>query len=56
MWYYLAGAIVGIVSLIVRNPIAFAQAEYKFQGTLTAAVLGAAIFGTIFWVVGRIIL
>lgn len=52
MWYFIAGATVGVAQLILRSPIQFLQANYPIQGALTAAALGAAVYGTIFWLVG----
>lgn len=52
MWYFIAGAAVGVAQLILRSPVQFFQANYPIQGALTAAALGAAVYGTIFWLVG----
>ena len=55
MWYFVAGAVLGVAQLILRSPIQFLQASYPIQGTLTAAVLGAAVYGTIFWLIGAFV-
>jgi hypothetical protein len=54
MWYFIVGAILGVISLIARNPVEFGQAEHKFQGALVAGILGAATYGTIFWLISRL--
>lgn len=56
MWYFIAGAAVGAAQLILRSPIRFLQATYPIQGALTAAALGAAVYGTIFWLIGSFLL
>jgi hypothetical protein len=53
MWYFIAGAVLGVVSLIARNPIAFLQSNHPIQGAAFVAVIGAAIYGTILWAIGN---
>jgi hypothetical protein len=55
MWYFVAGAVVGVAQLILRNPIQFFQASYPVQGALTSAALGAAVYGAIFWFIGSFV-
>ena len=52
MWYSIAGAAVGGAQLLLRSPVQFLQANYPIQGALIVAALGAAVYGTIFWLVG----
>lgn len=55
MWYFITGAALGVVSLIAKNPIAFFQSNHPTQGAAFVAVIGAAIYGTIFWVIGNLV-
>jgi hypothetical protein len=55
MWYFVVGAVVGVAQLILRNPTQFFQANYPIQGALTAATVGAAAYGTIFWLIGSFV-
>lgn len=55
MWYFIAGAVLGVVSLYFKNPIAFLQSNHPIQGTVFVAVIGAIVYGTIFWTVGNLI-
>jgi len=56
MWYFVAGAILGVAQYILRNPIQLMQllqgGGHPIQATLTAAVLGAGVYGTILWLIG----
>ena len=55
MWYFVAGAVVGVAQLILRSPIQFFKGSYPVQGALTSAALGAAVYGTIFWLIGSFV-
>ena len=55
MWYFIVGAALGVVSLIAKNPIAFFQSNHPIQGAVFVAVVGAAIYGTILWVIGNFV-
>ncbi|MBG6202638.1 hypothetical protein IWQ48_003785 [Labrenzia sp. EL_13] len=52
MWYFVIGAIIAVAQLVLRNPIQFLQAEHPIQGAVTAAVLGAVVYGSILWLIG----
>lgn len=49
MWYFVAGAVLGVAQLILRKPIQFLQTIHPIQGELPVTVLGAAVYGTLFW-------
>lgn len=53
MWYFIAGAVLGVVSLIAKSPVAFFQSNHPIQGAAFVAVIGAAIYGSIFWIIGN---
>lgn len=51
MIWFIIGAALGMASLgfsLLRKPMA---GDYPIQGFATAAVLGAAIFGTVLWLI-----
>lgn len=53
MWYFVAGAILGMAQFILRNPMQLLQGGgHPIQAMLTAAVLGAGVYGTVFWLIG----
>lgn len=52
MWYFIAGAALNVAVTFMRNPIFVLQSKYMMQGLLFAAAVGAAIYGTIFWLIG----
>ena len=52
MWYFIAGAAVNIAVMFTRNPIEILQSKFMLQGLLVAAAVGAAIYGTLFWLIG----
>lgn len=52
MWYFIAGAALGVAQLVLRSPLQFLQADHPIQGALTAAAVGAAVYGTLFWLIG----
>jgi hypothetical protein len=35
MWYFIAGAVLGVVSLIAKNPIAFLQSNHPYKARLS---------------------
>lgn len=59
MWYFIAGAVLGVAQLILLSSTYFIhliQTNYAIQGALTAALLGAGVYGTVFWLIGTIFL
>jgi len=53
MWYFVAGAILGMAQFILRNPMQLLQGGgHPIQAMLTATVLGAGVYGTVFWLIG----
>jgi len=55
MWYFIVGAALGVVSLIIKNPIALFKSDHPIQGVAFVAFLGAAIYGTILWIIGNFV-
>lgn len=57
MWYFVAGAAVAVIQVILRNPIQFLQGAYNYpiQGFLATAAMGAVVYGTIFWLIGSLV-
>jgi hypothetical protein len=55
MIYFIIGAALGVAALLFRNPGGVSNANHPIQSILTAAVLGAAVFGTIIWFVAGIV-
>lgn len=55
MWYFIVGAALGVVSLIAKTPIAFFQSNHPIQGAAFVVVVGAAVYGTILWVIGNLV-
>ncbi len=60
MWYFVAGAIFGVAHLILQSPMQVMQAlqgeGHPIQAILFAAVFGAGLYGTIFWLIGSFVL
>jgi hypothetical protein len=55
MWYFIIGALLGLAQLILRNPLRFFYANHPVQGALASSVLGAAVYGTILWMIGSLV-
>jgi hypothetical protein len=56
MWYFVAGALLNVSITLWRARMMFLQgnAPHWVQGILFSAVIGAAFYGTIFWLVSLI--
>jgi hypothetical protein len=55
MWYFVLGALLGVVSLIYQNPVAFLQSNHPIQGAIGMAILGAAVYGSVLWTIGNLV-
>ena len=55
MWWFLLGAVLGVVQLVVRFYREPPDADNLWIGFLVAAVMGAGLYGTILWLVFSVI-
>ena len=54
MWFFVVGGIIGVLQLFLRNPIQFLQANHPIQGAAFMFVVGAAVYGSVLWLIGRL--
>lgn len=53
MWYFVAGALLNVAITVWRMRLQLLQgsAPHWAQGLLFSAAIGAAIYGTVFWLI-----
>ncbi len=55
MWWFVLGAVLGVVQLVVRLHREPPEADNLLVGVLVSALLGAALYGTILWLIFGVI-
>jgi hypothetical protein len=53
MWYFFAGALLNVAITVWRMRLQLLQsgAPHWVQGLLFSAAIGAAVYGTVFWLI-----